>query len=284
MNVKCWVGALVCMSAVAWGVTASGHQGGDKLVWKAFDTVEKPFWQELTTKTDQTMKTQDMEIVQNQTQTFVFKWTPKGKDQDGNWIVDQEIVAFKITIETSGKETVVDSEDQNAPNNIKTLLGRSTLTIGKDFKAVNAADNQTVDSMFAAWPKDGVLDAKGWKYSSVLNMGPIGSYDTTYTYKPDKGNKDKILVKATTTYKVPDGKANGGLPFIIKSGNLSTEKFEGVVFLDPAAGRIKSVEGRLELKGTLTIDIGGMVTTVDVIQNQTSKMNITDDDPRTKKK
>jgi hypothetical protein len=284
MNVKCWVGALVCVSSLAWAATASAQQGGDKLVWKAFDIIDKPFWQELTTKTDQTIKVDSWEFTQNQTQTFVVKWTPKGKDKDGNWIVDREIVAIKMNIKIGGNEIALDSEGNHAPTNMKALLGKSTLTISKDFKVPNSTNTQTDDSMFAAWPKDGVLDAKGWKYTSVLNLGPTGSFDTTYTCTPDKGKKDKILVKATVTYKAPHDKANGKSPFTINSGNLSADKAEGVVVIDPKAGRIKSSEMRLDLKGTLTIDIGGMETTVDVIQNQTSTMTITDDDPRNQKK
>jgi hypothetical protein len=41
---------------------------------------DKTFYQTMTTKTKQTMKVNDLDIGQNNEQTFVFSWTPKGQD------------------------------------------------------------------------------------------------------------------------------------------------------------------------------------------------------------
>src|SRR5947209_19089362 len=44
------------------------------LAWKL--EKDKTFYQKMTTKTDQTMKVMNQEVKQNQTQTFVFSFTP----------------------------------------------------------------------------------------------------------------------------------------------------------------------------------------------------------------
>jgi hypothetical protein len=262
----------------------------------------------MTTKTKQTMKVQNMEVIQDQTQTFIIQWTPKGKDKDGNWTVKQKIVAVKMNIKIGGNEIAFDSQDKSPPNNpltdfFKALVGSEfTLTISKDLKVTNVeglkefieklataneqlkpllnsilskeAMIQMSEPTFAAWPKDGKMDPKGWSYGAVLNMGPIGSYDTKYTYTPD--GAEKIKVGATMTYKAPDEKSASGLPFTIKGGSLNADKAEGWVEIDAKGGRIKKSEMKLDLSGKLQIDIGGMVTEVAITQNQTSTMETLD--------
>src|SRR5688572_1518749 len=49
--------------------------GGDTLEWKAFEK-GKEFYQELTTKTTQTMKVMGQEVQQTQEQTFYIQWVP----------------------------------------------------------------------------------------------------------------------------------------------------------------------------------------------------------------
>lgn len=317
MNVWRWAGALMVVGAVAMGVTAYAQQSSDKLEWKAFDTPDKAFWQEMKTTTKQTMKVQNMEVVQDQTQTFIIKWTPKAKDKDGNWVVEQEIVAVKMNIKIGGNEISFDSQDKNQPANpltdfFKALVGsKFTLTISpKDLQVKNVSGLETFidklataneqlkpllksilskealiqmsDPTFAAFPKDGKLDPKGWTHKVNLNMGPIGTYDTTYTYTPSKDKKDQIDVKATMTYAPPKQGDSGGLPFTIKGGDLKADNASGEVIFDPAAGRIKSSKMTLDLKGDLKIEIGGMETTVNLTQNQTSTLQVFDADPTKK--
>jgi len=317
MKLWCWVGTLTCISAVALGVTAYGHQGGDKdkLVWKAFDSDKPAFYQEMKTVTKQTMKVQSMEVVQDQTQTFVVKWTPKPKKGD-DWVVQQEIIAVKMNIKIGGNEIAFDSKDEKAPSNpltdfFKTLVSSGKFTLIIDSKTLKVKDvegvkefvdklSQTNEQLkellknilskdaliqmseptFAAFPKDGNLDKK-WENQVKLNLGPIGTYDTTYIYTPESDSK--IKVNAVMKWIPPDGSAPGGLPFIIKGGNLKTDKAEGTVYYDKAAGLIKKSDMKLDLSGKLQIDIGGMTTEVDLVQSQTSTLETFADDPTKKK-
>src|SRR5262245_46215096 len=84
----------------------------DKLEWKAFDKNKDgkydPFYQGLTTKTVQTMTVMNMDIKQEQNQTFYIKWTPEAQ-VDGNWVVEQQIIGVKMDIDIGGNKIPYDS-------------------------------------------------------------------------------------------------------------------------------------------------------------------------------
>src|SRR5690242_21233427 len=94
------------------GLSAFG-QDAVKLEWK-FEK-GKPFYQEMNTKTKQTMKIMAMDnITQNQDQTFIFSWTPVDQDKDKNWIVTQKIEGVKMDIEIGGNKITYDSANPGA--------------------------------------------------------------------------------------------------------------------------------------------------------------------------
>jgi Family of unknown function (DUF6263) len=313
-----WVGALMLVGAVGVGVSANDNQGSEKPTWKAFDELNKPFWQEMKTDTSQTMKVQGMEVVQKQSQTFFVKWTPKSKDKDC-WKVEYEIVGVKMDIQIGGNNIAYDStanKDQTPQNPLtdffKALVGsKFTFTVCSDAKEgirvtdvdgleqfVNklaAANEQlkpllqqilTKDALkqmsnptFAAFPRTDEEFKKGtWDYDTTLNMGPIGSYKTKYVYTLAKDGK-KIDVTGNMDYAAPKSDQAGGLPFQIKKGELKAEKVTGTVTLDPKAGRIADSTMQMDLAGNLTIDIAGMETNVALTQKQTSSVKTLDSDP-----
>src|SRR5437762_1125023 len=101
MNRWRWLGGLALVAGVALSVTANGQQASKRPVWKGFEG-DKPFWQEMTTETTQTMKVQGMAVVQKQNQTFIVQWTPKGKADKGGQKVEYKIVAVKMDIQIGG--------------------------------------------------------------------------------------------------------------------------------------------------------------------------------------
>ena len=320
MKVWRWAGALCCVAAAVLGVTAYGEQGGtDKPpVFKGFES-DKPFYQELTTTTTQTMKVQGQEVIQKQSQTFLVKWTVKSKAAD-KWTVDYEIAGVKMNIQIGGNSIDYSSTAEAPPNNpltdfFKALVGsKFTLTVVNDKdKGLQVTDVDTKDlenfvnklaaaneqlkpllkqiltkdaiiqmsnPTFAAFPSEKQFtDGKGkWKLPVDLKMGPIGSYDTTYTY--ELKDKSKVEVSATMKYNPPKTGDSGGLPFTIKSGNLEAK--------EPAKGEINIKDGKIDnskmtmkLSGKLDIDIAGMSTEVELNQTQESSLKSFDAEPTT---
>jgi Family of unknown function (DUF6263) len=289
---------------------------GATLDWK-FER-DKPFYQTMTTKTQQTMKVMGSDVPQNQEQTFYFEWKPT-EVKDDTVTLKQKIVGLKMNIDIGGSKIAFDSTSKENPANnplnkfFEALNGvEFTLTLdrkqmkvtriegAKDFvEKLGGANPQMKpllekilsekalmemsDPLFAALPGKKVKKGESWDRKSSLDMGPLGKYDTTYTYTSDGPDKDqkfeKIGVKTDLKYTPPESAAQGGLPFQIKQAELKASDATGTVLYDPKAGRVESYEVGMTLTGKLTIVIGQQSTEVDLTQKQTTKIETSDKDP-----
>jgi len=143
---------------------------------------------------------------------------------------------------------------------------------------------------FAALPNKEVAKGDHWDAKSTLDMGPIGKYENTFTYTYDGKNADakedaekkwdKISAKTDLKYTPPDEKAQqGGLPFRIKSADLTSKDATGTVYYDADKGRVARSKMDLKLNGKLNIEIGGQTTEVTLEQTQTTSVDTSDADP-----
>jgi hypothetical protein len=293
---------------------------GDKIDIKWKFEKDKPFYQEMTTKTTQDMKVMGMDVKQNQEQTFYFSWTFKDEDKDKNMTVVQKIEGVKLTIQIAGNPITFDSTNPTTSNNalaefFKALVGSEfKLTLDKDYKVVKVegredflkklsqanqqmepllkrilseeALKQMADPTFGLLPQTSVAKGDTWTRDSKLNLGPIGSYKSThkYTYEgQDATNKDlaKIKIDTTLTYEPPT-EAGEGLPFKIKEAKLNSKNAKGEVLFDIKKGRLEKSSQSLDLEGELKIEIGGMPTTVELKQKQETAI-ATQDTPHVNK-
>ena len=322
-----WFGSLVLMAGL---VALAGSRlpvfaGDDKdLVWKAFDEKSGPFYQVLNTKTVQTMKVMNMDVKQEQDQTFYIKWTPEKQVKD-NWVVKQQIIGVKMKIDIGGNKIEYDSTDEKAPKNpmsdffealtkaeLKFHIDPKTFEVksieGRDeFIKKLAATNPQIDALLRAILSEGALKQmaeptwaafpteadrakeswkkdKSWERESKLDLGPIGVYTFKNNYK--WGEKDKVTIKSKLEYSAQtDPKKKEGLPFTIKEGSLTgADKGDSYAEFNRAKGRFDKSKIDMKLEGKLKIDIGGMETTVELDQTQTSTVESRDDDPLQKKK
>jgi hypothetical protein len=294
---------------------------GDKVELKWKFEKDKPFYQEVTTKTQQDMKVMGMDVKQAQDQTFYFSWQFKEEDKDKNTVVVQKIDGVKLTINVAGNPITFDSTAPTAQNTalsefFRALVGSEfRLTLDKENKVVKiegrddflrklTSANQQMESLLKsilteealkqmADPTFGVTPpgpkAKGetWEKESSLNLGPIGSYKCKYTYKyegQDDKNKDlaKISVETALTYQPPAAETNVQLPFRIKEANLKSKNGKGTVYFDIKKGRLDKSDQKIELDGKLTIEIAGMTTDVTLTQTQETTIT-TSDTPQVKK-
>jgi Family of unknown function (DUF6263) len=182
---------------------------------------------------------------------------------------------FTITVDLSKDVKVTKVEGRaeflaklvNANPNMKPLLEQilSEKALG-----------EMAEPTFAAIP--GTAESKGakWKRESTLDMGPIGKYTNVYNYTFEgKEGKDleKIKVETTLTYTQPpegSGTGTGGLPFKIKKAELKSTNANGTILFDAKEGRIVESNMKLDLNGTLSIEIGGQTTEVTLSQTQSS--------------
>ena len=290
-------------------------------------TKDKVFYQEMKTETVQDMKVQgSTDVKQTQNQTFYFSWTPLEIDDKKKEVtLKQQIIGLKMSIEIGGSKIAYDSTEKqgagtaNPLNKFFEALNDATfkLTLDTDKMIVKTITGHTefvtklgaanpqmkpllekilsekalkdmAEPMFAALP--GIKKKKGesWDKTSDLDMGPIGSYKTKYTYTydgPDKDKNEVIKVKTDLTYKAP-ADAAGGLPFRIKSADLRATDGAGDIIYDPnpKAGYVKSQKMTLTLKGSLAIEIGQQTTDVTLDQKQTTTITTFDKNPIEPKK
>jgi len=299
-------------AVVALALPAFGQDKPVNLSWK-FEK-GKTFYQEMTTKTDQSMKVMGSDVKQTQTQTFYFSWTPV-EEKDKNWTIKQKIEGVKMDIDIGGNRINFDSTKDTGTANpladfFKALVGSEfTITVSPEMKVTKIegraefltklttanpqmkgllesilsedALKQMSDPTFAAVPNKEVKKGDTWTKESKLNMGPIGNYNTTYkyTYEGPDGKLEKIKVETTLTYAPPADNAGGALPFKIKSADLKSDKATGTILFDKDKGRVESSEMNLDLKGKLSIEIGGMTTDVELSQTQKTTVKTTDTNP-----
>ncbi len=221
------------------------------LAWKL--EKNKPFYQKMTTKTDQTMKVQSQEVKQTQTQTFYFSFTPT-EEKDGAWTIKQKIEGVQMDIDIGGTKISYDSTKPETATNplgefFKALVGSEfTLTVApkdKDNKELTvtkiegrdefrqeatgkanpqmqpllnqilseAALKEMATPTFAALPGKEVTQGDSWKRAVTLDMGPIGKYETNYTYTydgPDPKDAKLQVIKVETIAVEVQGAARGG--------------------------------------------------------------------------
>jgi uncharacterized protein DUF6263 len=149
---------------------------------------------------------------------------------------------------------------------------------------------EMAEPTFAVLPTEPLAKGGTWTRKTSLDMGPIGKYDNEYKYtyegKDDSPKKeDKIKVETTLKYTPPGNEAAGigGLPFKIKSADLKSTNATGMVYFDESKGRVDRSNLSLDLKGELSIEIGGQTTKVELSQTQKTAVETSDEDPLKKK-
>jgi len=287
------------------------------LSWKF--TKDVPFYQEMTTKTIQNIKVQGLDVGQNQEQTFYFKFEPIKQEGD-KWIIKQTIEGVKMKIDIAGSPVSYDSTNEAAAGGTNTALSeffkalkgsQFTLTLAKDMtvEKVEGRDEfvkklvasnkqlevllnkilsdeaikQMADPTFGVAPKDVKKVGESWPRTVKLTLGPLGSYDNTYTFTYTKQTVDiaEIDVKVSLKYTPPGPDAAGEtLPFKIKEGNITQvaddKTNKGKVMFNTKTGRIESSTIAVKMSGSLKLDIGGTTTEVSLTQDQSTEVKTSD--------
>ncbi|MCS7167236.1 MAG: DUF6263 family protein [Gemmatales bacterium] len=291
-----------------------------KLVFKP----NQQYFQKMTSTTNQTLKIQNQDVKQNQEQEFIFSWTVKSASPEKVELEQRiEAVRMAITIGSNRIEYDSRRKDQPenpVASFFKPLINASfTLTLdpktnrilsvqGRDAFVSRLRDanpnmatllgqilseeqmKQMAEPAFAFVPTTPVAVRGSWEREVRLSLGPLGSYEAKYVYtylgkeKKDNLELDKIEVKGSIKYRVPESAQAGGLPFRIEEGNLEAKEISGTIYFDSSKGRMASSDMTVRLAGKLTISVGDQKATVDLEQTQTTKVETFDTMPDESKK
>src|SRR5262249_28328116 len=149
-------------------------------------------------------------------------------------------------------------------------LGNANAQIKPLLESILSEDalKQMSEPTFAVAPGKAVKAGDSWNRTTVLDMGPIGSYAPSHRYTAqgkDKNPKQaKVTVEAKLAYRPPLPGAGGNLPFAIKKAELRNDTGSGVVVFDVEKGRMISSSLSLKLEGRMTIEIAGQETELEM--------------------
>jgi len=201
------------------------------------------------------------------------------------------LVGSKFTIELNTKDLKVEKMDGRDEFLKKLVAANPQMKPLLDTILSQDALKEMAEPVFAVIPTKPIAKGEKWSKTTHLDMGPIGKYDNTYSYVYEgleSGSKDihRIKVDTTLTYKEPAENivGQGGLPFKIKGAKLRSSNPLGLVKFSQSKGRVEESTTKLELKGELSIEIGGQTTKVELLQNQESTVTTTDENPVEKAK
>jgi hypothetical protein len=269
----------------------------------------QPFYQEMTTETNQTMIVMNDVVKQTQKQTFRFRWTPL-RQAGGDWILQTKVEGVKMDIDIAGQKIQFDStQEKEAPGPLadwcKSLVGakfqvtlddegkvrevggddalRGELTAANPALAVvidqvlgKAALRKWAEQSLDGLPDEPVRPGDCWTSSRRLRMDPLGEYRVKlrYTYQGPEGRLERIKVESTLQWQ-PFVGSGTDLPFQVKKG-LVAGRGRGTILFDRDRGRVARKELSWEIDGKLTVGIGKQETEVSISQTQSTTVQSSD--------
>jgi hypothetical protein len=282
---------------------------------RAGDTVDlrwkfqanKPFYVQIVSKTDQTIRVEGMDAVQKQEQTLYLRVTPQKKDENGSWILGMKFIGIKMRMDIGGNKIEYDSRkpERNNPmaDFFRALKGfKFKVFLGSDM-AISKAEGQeefineisrknpqikpflqsilseetikkSFEPIFPPVPPKPVTKGESWNRKGS-NSDALGKYNCTtkYLYEGKKEGLERIKVETRIAYP------------LLQGGALTTPKkvLPGQILFDTARGRVARALVPLKLEGNMKIDIGGVMRVVDLSQFQTITVTVTDSNPIPKK-
>jgi len=310
----------LALTVFAFAGPAAAHAQEVELAWK-FEA-NKEFFQTMKTETTQTMTINNQEVKQNQEQQFVFRWKVVSKADD-KIVLEQVIESVFMKIRIGTNEIVYNSKQAESGDNplasfFKPLVGaKFTITLDpktmkivgpvggrqeflNSLKQANPAMSsllntilsedqfkQLAEPAFAVLPEPGkkIKPKDTWERQAKLGMGPIGTYEVTYTYTYEgvkkEGNDEfhHIGVKTALKWNPPTPEAATGLPFRIEGGSLLPKSAEGTILFDAKTGRVHSSNMTVELSGKLNVAVGETKAEVNLVQKQVTTTTTSDKDP-----
>jgi hypothetical protein len=155
-------------------------------------------------------------------------------------------------------------EDEMTRNLLRTFITEENLKIG-------------IQDLFSFLPDKPVRPGDTWKRSNKMTLGPLGNFSLSSQFKLKDLEKGLARIESVSEakYEAPkEGGDAGG--FAITKGELKGEKLTGTIVFDPKSGRVKESRTDVQMKGTLTVSVGGMETEVGISQRLTMTGTVSD--------
>jgi hypothetical protein len=261
------------------------------------------FYLQTVTKSAQKMKALGKDMNLDMEQTLILGFKVEKKEADGTLVLKQTVeemliknasgtgqaddklkgATFMITLNPKWEVTKFEGYDA--------FIKR--LTSGNDedekkIKAIISEDTmkQSVKLAFAAYLPDRpmVKPADTWTKKVDLPLGPLGTIETTNSYKYDGKGKvndmeyDKISFISGIKYRLPKEETNQ--PYQVTKGDLKSKDTKGVIYFDTAEGHLVEMESTMPLEGNLTLSSLGQPVDATLDQKQEIKVTYSKTNPK----
>jgi hypothetical protein len=286
---------LLAMTAVPGQMAPAAEGVKLALKFKEGDT----FYVETTNITKQTMDFAGMKQDSDSESTTVTRFKVLKVDKDAT-VIEQKIESiknknsgglpgadkimesmkgqvFKLTLNDKGDVTKLEGYEE-----FMKKLGSDNDVTAKLLKSFMSEETLRVsaEESFAFLPDKPVNKGDTWKRTQSVPLGPLGGLkgETTYTFKGTGKDGEEISYDQTLAYSPPK-EDDSGLPFKISKGEMKAEKATGTMVFDASKGRLVRGESTMKLKGSLTFEVAGTATTLNLEMQQTSKTRVSDKSP-----
>jgi hypothetical protein len=293
-----WLGILLVLGGPA--VSAFG-QG--KLEWR-FKEGDKFYLEERSTL-KQTMKYMGSDLKQELNSTRLTSFTVL-KKTDESLVLEQKIESVKITRASGSAKPEANMLKElegatfkvyfNSKMKIIKFDGYENLIkkmakneeIGKNAQLLMPEESlsRPVEAFFGFLPGKAVAKGDTWDHEFTLAVGPLGSLklETCYTVKGNNrmGDREVVRLEVVNKKSAFTPAARGGVqPFRVAKGDIrvNSKKTKGMVYFSASLGRLVKAENTMYLDGSLTIDVKGSMTTIEIEQEQRVTSTILDRKP-----
>jgi hypothetical protein len=265
------------------------------------------FYQRTDTALKQSMRVMGRDTKQEMNYVTVLSSTVLRKSPDGSVVLEQKIEAMEpkkaeggeaaagVLAELVGSSFRITLSPQmqvmkfEGYEDLVKKLSRDDPTATKTVRAMMPEETlrRSAEEAFAFLPEGKVNRGDKWERRLTVPLGPLGNLAAVYQYtyegpeRVDGQTLEKIAVTANLTYQAPKGEG-AGLPFQVTKSDLRAETASGSIYFDATRGRLVRSSMTLRLKGTLTISAMGQEFPLEMEQDQTVRMVLSDQNPGTK--
>jgi len=276
---------------------AEAYPGGPVLLgWKLSE--RQTLYQEVLVTQKSNYRIQGLDMRANVQYRVLSRFTVEKSNPDGTLVVQQKVeaarllqadplvravfgdllqkligTAFKITL--SPQMEIISFEGQQ--ERIRAVAGGNPLD-GQSLLLASLVDQdgwKELDQLSLFQPSKPLQVGQEWERELTHSWGPLGGWkgQVDYAYLGKQDGFHRISYTLKLDYLPPQGNGRD-LPFQIANAAFKHQEAGGMIYFDSDKGRVSRAEERFHVKGTMTIELLGQNTPVELEEDQTFHIRI----------
>lgn len=278
------------------------HEGRQRDRTKPVATQQQLF-QEIDVQRQPTFIVQGVTVAQSIRYRILSRLEVERQSSDGTCQVVQTIVATRLEhADELSRSTFLASLDTMRGRRFTFTLNSHNEVIGFTGHKKDVRSSPVETRPGKGFLLTSVIDKDGWKELAELTFfrpeneesitgktrirqmehdwSPLGSWQgtTTFVKHGQENNGRRFDFSHKMTYVPPNNK-EGVLPFRITRANFRPEQASGSLLFDPTLDHVTSARELFRVKGTVGTELLGQSIVIQLEENQTLKITVTDQNP-----